>query len=109
MVGGSGDDRLIAGGDNDTLDGGSGDDFLRGGSGQDVFVFATGGGKDVIDDFSLQDDRLLLDDFGLNAQQIENLASLRNGDIVIRFSATESLTFEGLSSAEGLAELISFI
>lgn len=46
--GGSGNDVLWASGGNDTLIGGSGNDQLHGGAGNDLFIFASGGGHDVV-------------------------------------------------------------
>ena len=109
LDGGAGNDRLIAGGENDTLDGGTGNDFLRGGSGADTFVFNPGDGNDVFDDFNFAEDLLQLGDFGLSAQEVEELAAVSDGDLVIAFSATESITMSGVTTNEGLAEVISFV
>ena len=55
---------------NDTIDGGKGNDFLygyggddtlTGGAGADVFVFAVGGGHDVVTDYTPAEDILVLD------------------------------------------------
>jgi len=49
---------LIGGTGNDVLYGGTGDDVMHGGVGDDVFLFAGGGGQDVILDFSAGSDLL---------------------------------------------------
>ena len=108
LDGGAGDDKLIAGGQNDTLIGGVGDDFLKGGSGADTFVFNPGDGVDTFDDFTFGEDLLQLGDFGLSAQEIEDRAVVVEGDLVIAFSATESITMRGTTSSDGLAESILF-
>ncbi len=50
--GSEGNDRLLGTTAMDTLDGGSGDDYLRGNGSNDLYVFARGGGNDVIEDDS---------------------------------------------------------
>ncbi len=57
---GSGTDSIDGGDGNDTLWGGSGDDTLTGGDGSDTFSFASGSGKDVVTDFDIDNDILLL-------------------------------------------------
>ncbi len=73
LIGDSGDDdlqgrigadSLFGGGGNDGLGGGGGDDLLTGGTGRDTFVFARGGGHDVITDFVDGLDRIDLSSFG---------------------------------------------
>ena len=51
LFGGAGNDVLFGGAGNDILDGGSGADTLTGGTGHDTFVYAPGGGADVVTDF----------------------------------------------------------
>ena len=58
LDGGSGDDALNGGGGRDVLNGGEGNDILTGGAGNDVFVFADGGGDDVVTDFRVGSDAL---------------------------------------------------
>lgn len=62
VAAGSGDDRLRGGPGDDRLAGGHGDDLLAGGGGADRFLFAPGGGDDVVTDFRPGRDRLVLDD-----------------------------------------------
>ncbi|MBM1173334.1 calcium-binding protein [Microvirga arabica] len=62
--GGSGNDKLYGEGGNDILAGGLGQDTLVGGSGYDFFGFDTkpsSSNIDVIDDFSVKYDSILLD------------------------------------------------
>ncbi len=64
MDGGSGSDKLYGEGGNDLLVGGLGKDTLVGGSGYDLFGFDTklsSSNIDVIDDFSVKYDSILLD------------------------------------------------
>lgn len=48
LIGGAGDDTLLGGEDSDVLDGGTGNDRLEGGQGDDTYLFARGGGADVV-------------------------------------------------------------
>jgi Ca2+-binding RTX toxin-like protein len=50
--GGAGDDLLRGNSGNDTLDGGTGNDRLEGGDGDDIYVYAAGGGDDVIGEYT---------------------------------------------------------
>ncbi len=73
LLGGGGNDRLIGGenedraradatGSNaDALNGGLGNDFLTGGSGADRFGFAASEGPDVVEDFEIGEDQIVLD------------------------------------------------
>ena len=69
IFGHGGSDRLFGGTDNDQLVGGEGDDLLRGSLGYDIltgdagsdrFVLATGEGTDIITDFEIDFDSLVL-------------------------------------------------
>lgn len=67
--GGAGNDSIFGDGGNDSLDGGqgrdavaggTGDDTMRGGGGADRFVFQAGDGKDIVLDFAVGTDRLVI-------------------------------------------------
>ncbi|NBE05974.1 calcium-binding protein [Paragemmobacter ruber] len=58
LLGAKGEDSLDGGEGNDRLDGGRGDDTLTGGTGLDVFVFAPGGGADLVTDYVDGQDRI---------------------------------------------------
>ncbi|WP_421577752.1 beta strand repeat-containing protein [Shinella sp. M31] len=65
LKGADGTDTLKGGAGDDSLYGGLGKDLMIGGSGQDTFVFDTKLGItniDTIDDFSVKDDTIFLDD-----------------------------------------------
>lgn len=61
LLGAKGDDSLKGGPGNDYLHGGPGNDRLTGRTGADVFEFRANGGTDIIDDFQVGKDELLLD------------------------------------------------
>ncbi|MBW6505122.1 MAG: FG-GAP repeat protein [Rhodobacteraceae bacterium] len=58
ILGLGGNDYLYGKGGDDRLDGGAGTDRLYGGAGADRFVFASGGGLDIVYDFELGLDRI---------------------------------------------------
>lgn len=60
IFGGSGDDWIHGNNSSDTLRAGTGDDMISGGAGADSFVFRAGHGDDVVEDFNLADDTLVL-------------------------------------------------
>lgn len=65
VIGGTGADKIIGTDDADTFDGRGGNDILTGGKGKDIFIFAAKLGStniDTIDDYSVTDDTMLLDD-----------------------------------------------
>lgn len=88
LHGGAGNDSLEGGSGGDWLQGGAGTDQLSGGSGADVFVFAAVsdsplGSGDMIEDFSLNEDRIDLSavdaDASLEGNQAFEWGSLVSG------------------------------
>jgi Ca2+-binding RTX toxin-like protein len=105
LDGGKGNDRLSGGNGKDTLNGGvNGDDTLTGGKGADVFVFSFSGdgikpvggewGNDVITDFEVGVDKLILSDM-LNRDI--TLCHDADGNAVIRIDADNTVTLMGVS------------
>lgn len=105
LVGGAGDDvvvnyftlgRLRGGMGDDTLQGGSDRDILTGGSGADMFLFRSGQGRDVVKDFAIGTDKLVMVDF---AGSMADLTILQQGsDTRIGFGAG-SVLLKGIDSA----------
>ncbi len=61
LDGGNGNDSLKGGNGNDTLDGGVGIDTLDGGNGGDTYLWSTGDGRDLYQDFGISGtDRILV-------------------------------------------------
>ncbi len=58
LNGGAGNDTIIAGNGSDIITGGNGNDVLNGGAASDIFVFRSGSGVDVIQDFIPNVDKL---------------------------------------------------
>ena len=94
LYGGQGNDLLEGRDGDDLLSGEGGDDILTGGAGADTFVFAVGGGNDVIKDFAPGVDRL----------QIHGYTGWRElrqdgADVLVILSDTDSIRLEGLTVA----------
>jgi len=114
LIGRDGDDYLNGGAHGDWLDGGAGDDTLRGGTHADTFIFNDG--HDHIEDFNIaHGDEIALDRAAL---ELEGMAtsdvvlaygSIVNGQVVLNFSDSHSLTIESLSSLTGLEDDLVFV
>lgn len=94
LFGAAGDDTLDGRGGSDLLSGEGGADLLTGGGGADTFVFAAGGGRDVIADFAPGVDRL----------QVHGYAGWREvrqdgADVLLILSDTDSIRLQGLTVA----------
>jgi Ca2+-binding RTX toxin-like protein len=101
MFGGNGDDvmfgniqrdRLVGHNGNDTLSGGFGRDILTGGDGNDIFHFDARHGKDLITDFTVGEDKLLLDYEGANFEDLEFRATNDGGTRIFTAHGTIELT-----------------
>jgi Ca2+-binding RTX toxin-like protein len=95
LYGGSGDDYVFGGAGNDRIEGGSGDDYLSGGSGSDTFVFFNGFGNDIITDFDIAEDSLVLG--GNNKLSFTYDADT---DTLVGTGLGGTITFEGISDAD---------
>ena len=101
LNGGKGDDFLDGGNWIDTLDGGAGNDFLIGGNGTDTFVFESGDGHDIIDDFTSGDDKVDLSSFGISFDEL-NITTNSEGNVAIYISETQSIAFNNLTNPNDL-------
>ncbi len=91
------DDTLFGGAGQDRMVGGKGDDVQTGGAGADVFMFrGTDFGTDVITDFELNVDRLLLAE---SVDTSSDVTSNGDGDAVLTLSEG-TITFEGITAAD---------
>ena len=89
LRGGVGADTINGGAGNDRIEGGDGDDWLAGGANADRFVFATGGGNDVIADFESRVDKL-------DVSSVAGVADL--GDLsVVQIGGSTSILFGSAS------------
>ncbi len=91
ITGGLGNDEIFDGSGNDNVDGNdgsdtlrsaSGDDTLSGGSGADSFVFASGHGNDWIDDFSVADDRLVINNTNTDFATVSDVIAAASNAVI---------------------------
>jgi Ca2+-binding RTX toxin-like protein len=118
LLGQGGADVLRGGLGNDTLVGGKGKDVLTGGAGADAFVFDIGSsynqaaiGKDVIKDFTIDLDKIVLDrttfgnisksDFAIVADNIDAATSSK---LIVYSEATGKLFFNQNGSGGGFGQ-----
>ena len=95
IYGGAGKDILNGGTGNDTLSGGKGNDTLSGGSGADVFVYANGGGKDVITDYSAGQDKIKLTSGKITGTSIKGsdlILKIGTGSLTLKNSKNKNIT-----------------
>lgn len=103
LYGGSGNDLLFGGSGHDWLQGDRGEDTLTGGTGRDTFVFTKAGGDDVITDFDVTRDRLLILDGGsVRKFTTGDFNSDGHQDLKIDFSFGGSATLLDIGSAAGI-------
>ncbi|MDH0892906.1 hypothetical protein N5C41_09570 [Pseudomonas sp. GD03985] len=84
LFGDAGADRLEGGNGNDVLAGGAGNDTLLGGRGDDTYVFAAGGGQDVIDNSGGGADTLRFE--GISFNQVASGLMKSGNDLVLNVS-----------------------
>ncbi|HEY0834641.1 MAG TPA: calcium-binding protein [Azospirillum sp.] len=93
LFGGQGDDTLFGGQGDDVIAGNLGNDVLAGNLGADTFVFAPGGGADVVSDFQAdQGDRLQL------AAGMSRTVGAGAGGAVVSFGNGDQVTLAGIDA-----------
>ncbi|QNO26916.1 hypothetical protein EEB18_019720 [Sphingopyxis sp. OPL5] len=114
LRGGAGNDTLLTGAGNDNLfgdtgddilSGGAGNDTLTGGAGRDSFRLETGFGDDIVTDFQTGSAHDYIDVAGYTAYQS---ITQSGNDVLIRFSATDSLLIRGTTVAAITPTMIRF-
>ena len=102
LEGGSGNDTLDGGGGADVLDGGRGNDTLDGGlddSAADTFIFRSGDGKDIINNFA-SGDKIDLTAF-TNIESVNDLTTASSGgNLRIDLSASQDITIVGKTTVD---------
>lgn len=115
LLGGAGDDSLYGLEGNDLLVGGTGDDLEAGGQGRDAFYFGNAAdGTDVISDFELGTDQVVLDHalFGGGAADLgRHLHTQEQGWAWLDLNGHGAVVFQGISAAalEQHAESFLFV
>ena len=101
LTGNSGDDRLIGGDGEDRLAGGGGDDVLIGGDGRDFYIFGDERGADIIEDFQVGSDLLVLRNrsFGDRPLAYEDLEITASGADTIITDRGLEITLEGVDAS----------
>ena len=103
LLGGNGDDFLFGGAGNDMLIGGRGDDVLEGGAGTDRFIFGKAAGNDIVTDFDVDRDILVLGEGqSVHSTNVGDLNLDGVDDLFIQLSRGGTITMYGVSSLEGL-------
>ncbi len=107
LRGRAGDDILFGGDGDDRLNGDAGDDTLLGGAGADEFRF--NGGHDVIKDFTDEDTLLVSNRFAsgatLSLADLEAVAEVVDGNLVLGFAEGHSLTLTGVGALDDIMGL----
>lgn len=101
LKGGQGDDALMGGAGNDRMIGRAGDDTMVGGAGEDRFIFSDGDGNDLIRDFNIGEDFLVVRSFGFGSLE-EMLGAMfdYNSNVVFEINGNVTLTLEGMTKVE---------
>jgi Ca2+-binding RTX toxin-like protein len=102
LQGGDGADSLVGDDGDDSLEGGVGDDLLIGNAGSDTYVFTAGDGADLIDEQAfiaqgladVEGTDVVRFDAAVTPGQV-TLSRGANGDLTIRYGATDSVTIAG--------------
>ena len=99
LNGGDGNDILLGGKGNDLLTGGLGSDTLTGGNGNDKFLLAINSGTDIITDFEVGKDLLVL---GSNLTFSQLSITQENSATFIRLSASGAIlaSLNGVSASQ---------
>ncbi|WP_417662826.1 calcium-binding protein [Pseudomonas sp.] len=108
LSGAAGNDRLEGGNGSDTLNGGIGNDTLVGGRGDDTYVFAVGGGQDVIDNIGGGFDTLHFDGIAFN--QVSSGLMKSGNDLVLKVSGgSDQVTLKNwFLGGDHVVDVISF-
>jgi serralysin len=98
LTGSEFNDKLTGNAGNNVLTGLGGNDILTGRAGHDTFVFGPGFGKDVITDFSLENDVIAFDhSMFADFDSVLATASQAGSNTVITFDADNTLTLNNVT------------
>ncbi|MGZ5545647.1 MAG: beta strand repeat-containing protein, partial [Limisphaerales bacterium] len=101
--GSSANESFDGGSGNDTINGGGGNDNLTGEGGADTFVYADGGGADIITDFNrAQGDTIDVRGVSgiLTFADVQSRATLSGSSTIINFGSGNTLTLNGVASLQ---------
>ena len=110
ILGTDGTDSLIGTNSAETLNGDQGNDTLDGSDGNDTYLFKTGDGNDTISNYtgtySGQVDTVQFTN--INPDAITSITCSNGSDFVLRYSATDSITFTNQGSNNYLIDKFIF-
>lgn len=115
LFGGQGSDTILGGSGDDEIHGNAGDDTLDGGVGNDNFVYLRAtDGSDLIQNFDLANDTVsisssLVPGVTSAADLISNVSSNADGDAQITLQSGVTITFEGITDNDLVANIESII
>ena len=109
IAGGAGDDQITATSADDSLSGEAGNDLLRGGLGNDSYLYALGGGDDVIEDVGGADDELLFEN--INSSDVVVTYTSNGQDLLLTVNGGGSVRIVGgaTSGATRVVENVTFL
>ena len=101
LFGGDNDDVISGGEGNDRLVGGDGADTLNGGGGNDLFAFRENEtGRDVIEDFSADDDAIAIITTESDPPMLSDIMLQTDDGVLLQFSKNSSVLLRGIASSQ---------
>ena len=108
IIGEAGNDYLYGSAGSDTLIGGKGSDTFQGGLSEDVFVYSSGDGKDVIYDYTPDEDTIKIEKGTIKKVSLSGydvILKIGSGQIKVRNGKGEALT---IVNANGVSSVATF-
>ncbi|MBR2179215.1 MAG: calcium-binding protein [Selenomonadaceae bacterium] len=105
ITGGNGNDSINGGAGDDLIIGGSGNDTLTGGNGSDTFVCSSEDGNDVIKDYTVGEDVIILSKGTITGSYLDGsdvVLNIGSGSIKIKNGAKKLITVGTTSSLYGV-------
>ncbi len=109
IFGGTGNDSIFGGTGNDSIFGGTGNDTLTGGNGADTFVYASGGGKDVITDYS-SGDKIRITSGSISRTSYSGkdvIFKIGSGTLTVKNGKGKRITVNSSTKSYNIAELFA--
>ena len=99
LYGGAGKDTLSGGAGNDLLNGQAGNDTLTGGAGKDTFVYANGGGSDIVTDYAAGYDTLQISSGSISKTALANsskdmVITVGTGKVTLKNAAGKTISMK---------------